>query len=145
MQILSTSQLLLGSTVLSNSGQNLYLGGGLVASQTFSKSTVLYNKDGIAGGEYKFPLWRAPFSCNVTGVHVLMISGSNATGTFNARKNFISNHLVTDLRVNSTGAWISSGVIQNSNYVAGDTLETRVIAISGTPLSLSIQVDYTSS
>jgi hypothetical protein len=44
--------------------------------------------------------------------------------------------------VNQTGSWISSGIIQNSSYAPGDSLEAQVITAGGLPLSISIQVDF---
>jgi hypothetical protein len=142
MQALSTNRLILGNSTLSNTGQSLYVNGQLTATPTFTKSTVLYNKDGIADGIYNFTSWRAPFNCTVTGVHGMIISGSVPTGVVNVSKNFSQNHLSSNLVINQTGAWISSGIIQNANYNQGDTLQFNIVAVSGSPLSLTVQVDF---
>jgi hypothetical protein len=140
MQGLSTEKLLLGDSVLSNTGQNLYLGGQPVGIPSFTKSTVFFHQTGIENRLYSFPMWRAPFNCQVTGIHGMRISGAGAT--INVRKNFISNHLISDLSLTSTGAWLSSGIIENSSYVAGDTLEGRVLSATTSPVSISIQIDF---
>ena len=141
MQALSTNKLILGTGTLSFTGNQLSIN--TTSLTDFSKSTIFYNSAGITQGiSYGFPIWRANQACQVTGIHVLMMSGTVPTGFINVRKNFTSNLLITNLRVNTTGAWISSGIIQNQNFVAGDTLEPRIISSSGTPLSISIQTDF---
>lgn len=114
-----------------------------ISNQPFTKSTIFFHQTGIENRQFNFPIWRAPFSCQITGIHGLRISGGGAT--INARKNFINSHLITDLSLVFTGNWISSGTIQNSSYVAGDILEGRILNTSGSPISVSIQIDYIKS
>jgi hypothetical protein len=145
MQGITTNKLILGSAVLSNTGQVLYLDNAPISIQSYiTKTTVFYNSAGISSGIYTFPIWRAPYDCVVTGVHGLRISGSGAL--INARRNFSNTeHLINDLSLTSTGVWISSGSILDASYSQGDTLEGVISSTTGTPLSISIQVDFIKS
>ena len=127
-----------GDVTLKQLGNSIQISGN--TTETFSKSTVFFHPTGIENNLYNFPIWRAPFACQVTGIHGLRISGAGAT--INARKNFVSSHMTTNLSLTSTGVWFSSGIISNSSYVAGDTLEGRIISATTSPVSISIQVDF---
>lgn len=104
-----------------------------------SRSTTFYNSDGIPTGSYFLPLWRAPFACTVTGVHGYIISGTNAV--INARKN-ATDLLISNMTISPTGAWVSSGIIQNSTFAAGDTLSANIVSVLNFPTSVTIQVDF---
>lgn len=138
--MISTDKITIGTGVLTSTGQYLYINDQPVGT-TFSKSTTFYNPVGISTGSYNFPIWRATSNCRITGIHGYLTSGVS-TGVINARKNKDTSHLITNLTIPQTGAWISSGIIQNSDYIMGDILEAQIITVSGLPLTFSIQVDF---
>lgn len=138
--MITTDKMTLGTGILSSTGQALFINEKPVEI-TFTKSTTFYNPLGISTGSYTFPIWRATNNCTITGIHGYLTSGVS-TGVINARKNKVSSHLITNLTIPQTGAWFSSGIIQNANYVNGDSLEVQIITISGLPMTASIQVDF---
>jgi len=138
---ISTNSILLGNQTLQASGNNLLLDGdNIIPITNFSKSTVLYNPVGIDNLIYNFPIWRAISGCTATGIHGIMVSGSQCS--ISARKNFSMDLLASDIIISQTGLWNSSGIIQNSSFIQGDTLEARVTSTSGSPISISIQIDF---
>lgn len=107
-------------------------GGGVL---TFTKSGVYFH-----GGDDDVTIWRAPFSCTVTNVRGYRTGGSAAT--INARRNGTSEHLSSDLSLGTPDVWADGGAVQNTAYVAGDSLEFRRKSATGKP-AITIQVDFT--
>ena len=139
--MITTDKLILGSSLITTTGDNLYFGGGRIPT-SFSKTAVVYNSAGISNGVYNIPIWRSTLNCIATGVAAYLVSGV-PTGQFNIIKNKTSNLLISNLPVNgTTGSWVTSGIIQNSSFVPGDTLEAKIISISGSPVSVTLQVDF---
>ena len=130
----------LGGIIIS-SGNSSSSSSSSSSTNYFAKEGNIYNSDGIPSQVYIIPLWRAQFSCTVTGVHGL-VYGSGAT--VNAIKNNSSDLLISNISsaVGNSGVWISSGIIQNSGFSAGDTLSFAVRSTTGFPQSISVQVDF---
>jgi hypothetical protein len=111
----------------------------LSLSGNLTRGTTFFNSDGIPTGAYFLPLWRAPFSCTVPGVHGYITSGTNAV--INARRNALD-LLISDMTVSPTGTWVSSGIIQNGSFVAGDTLSAEIASVKDFPVSITVQIDF---
>lgn len=84
-------------------------------------------------------VWRAPHGARVVGIRAYRVGGSGAS--INARLNSTDNHLSSNLSVSSANTWMSGGTPQNTDYDEGDTLEIRILSVSGTPSQLVVQVD----
>lgn len=67
------------------------------------------------------------------------MSGTNAL--FHCERNFLD-LTVGDITVSPTGAWVSSGIITNGSFVAGDTLLAEITSVRDFPVSVTIQVDF---
>lgn len=87
-----------------------------------------------------FCVFRAPYSCQVQSIYGKRFGGSNCF--INARKsgsNGYSFHTASNLILSSDNIWFQSNIVENTNYVVGDSLE---IIISGSGNNqISVQVD----
>jgi len=110
---------------------------GPAGSNSFSRGVSVLNPAGpldIVG-------WRAPFACTVTALRGYRVGGSGAA--VNARKAGSGTHLAANLSLDSAGAWIAGGAVQNASYAAGDTLEFMLASVAGGPSQVAIQVEFT--
>lgn len=84
---------------------------------------------------------RLPFACTLTNIRGWV---TGATGsTINARKNLTTSHLSSNLTLASAATWTDGGSITGGSYAAGDTLEFRIISVSGSPTEIAFQADFT--
>jgi hypothetical protein len=86
-------------------------------------------------------IWQATFACTVTNVRGYVVGATGST--VNARKNGTLTHLSSDLTLGSTGTWLDGGAVQNTAYVANDSMEIMLTGVGGSPTELAIQVDLT--
>lgn len=123
-------------TALSNNTNCLFI---FIATGT---GVLIFTKSGVYfhGGDDDVTIWRAPFACTVTNVRGYRKGGSAAT--INARRNGTSEHLSSDLSLGTPDVWADGGAVQNTAYVAGDSLEFRRKSATGKP-AITIQVDFT--
>jgi hypothetical protein len=63
----------------------------------------------------------------------------------NARKAGAGTHLAAALSLDSAGAWLAGGAVENADYAAGDTLEFMLVSVAGGPGQVAIQVDFARS
>jgi hypothetical protein len=96
-----------------------------VASRTFAKGGTLKNASAAADAV----VWEAPFAATLLAVRGVRVGGTAAT--VNARKNFTSEHLASDLSLPAAQTVYDGGAVQNASYAAGDILEARVKSVSG--------------
>ena len=86
-------------------------------------------------------IWRAPWAATLTALHAYQVGGT--TVNVNARLNGASEHLAADMAV-AAGAWVTAGALQNTAYVAGDSLEVRLkAALVGVPVQVAFQLEFT--
>ena len=82
--------------------------------------------------------WRAPFACTVTNVRAYLVGGTNAV--INAQHNGVD--LVGDLTDSSAGSWQDAGTITGTAAMSvGDTITLEIVSVSGSPTSVTIQVE----
>lgn len=114
-----------------------------ISSKVDCQSTLIESKGGVIldpSGARDVVVWRAPFACTATAVRAYTTGGTSAN--VNARKNGTSALLASDLTANA-GTWTSNTTLQNASFVAGDSLEIRLISLSGSPTAVAIQVECT--
>jgi hypothetical protein len=80
-----------------------------------------------------------PYACTARSLHVWLEDGTSVD--VNAHKNGSSQMLASDLQTTSTGAWVTSGALQNNTFAPGDWLEIEWAAVSGT-VTHSVVVVY---
>lgn len=85
-------------------------------------------------------IWYANVACTVTAIRAYTTGGTSAN--INARKNGSSALLAGDLTANA-GAWTSTTTIQNASFSVADSLEVRLISLSGSPTAVAFQVECT--
>ena len=107
-----------------------------------SKTLVIAGTPTIQAADViTYPMWRIPFPVTASLISVystgsLLTSGSQV----NASKNS-SLLLATPLAL--TGSrWVSSSVLQNQNFVAGDILSFNFLSLTGSLTSVIVQVDF---
>lgn len=104
---------------------------------TFSRGGVVISPNGAAN----YVVWRAPFACTVIAVKGYRVGGGSAT--INAQKNGSLTHLASNYTITVAGAWEDAGAVQNTGYVAGDSLEIMITGLSApNPSQVAIQVDF---
>jgi len=128
-------------------------GGGVTSVNSMTGAIVISAGTGISvsagGGTVTITLLPLAFArggtlltpsapINVRG-YVVGATGS----TVNARKNGTLTHLSSDLTLGSTGTWLDGGAVQNTAYVANDSMEIMLTGVGGSPTELAIQVDLT--
>jgi hypothetical protein len=88
-----------------------------------------------------YPMWRIPFPVTASLISVYSTGSLLASGSqVNASKNS-SLLLATPLAL--TGSrWVSSSVLQNQNFVAGDILSFNFLSLTGSLTSVIVQVDF---
>jgi len=127
-------------SLLSNQGETVGFDGVnpvALPAPTFYKGGVLINPS--APGDVI--IWRAAWAATLTALRAYQLGGT--TVNVNARRNGTSEHLAADLAV-AAGAWTSAGAVQNTAYVAGDSLELRLKApLVGLPTEVAIQLEFT--
>jgi hypothetical protein len=84
-------------------------------------------------------VWEAPYPCTVIAVRGLRVNGGTGA-TVNARRNFTSEHLASDLSLPTTGTVYDGGTPQNTAYVAGDILEARIKSVSGGSCDITVLI-----
>lgn len=122
--------LITGSLIVSGSG-----GGGV-----FSKTVTIADEASMSfSASYK--AWRAPFPCSVVAVYGIRQKGGAAqVNAFRSSSAGISAHVSTNITLTNADLW-TAGSIQNTDYVAGDTLLVHLSASAGNT-QLTCQVDY---
>ena len=147
----STSSLnVTGSINVSGSGVINNLTASYAATASFattvipitSKTLVIAGTPTIQAADViTYPMWRIPYPVTASLISVystgsLLTSGSQV----NASKNS-SLLLATPLTL--TGSrWVSSSVLQNQNFVAGDILSFNFLSLTGSLTSVIVQVDF---
>lgn len=111
-------------------------GSGSLVGSVDTKGGVILDPSGARD----IVIWRAPFTCTVSAVRGYTTGGTSAN--INARKNGTDSLLSSDLTA-VAGAWTSQTTIQNANFAIGDSLEIRLISLSGSPTAVAIQVECT--
>lgn len=106
------------------------------------KQTRPFSKGGsiVSPDVGNFVIWRADTACTVTSVIGYRVGGNGAT--INARLNGSSNHLASAVSLASANTWTDGGAVQNTAYVAGDTLEIMIVSLDGTPTQIYIEVNF---
>ncbi|NIN66091.1 MAG: hypothetical protein GTO63_15630 [Anaerolineae bacterium] len=84
-------------------------------------------------------VWEAPYDATVIAVRGLRVNGGTGA-TVNARRNFTSEHLASDLSLPTTGTVYDGGTPQNTAYVAGDILEARIKSVSGGSCDITVLI-----
>lgn len=86
-------------------------------------------------------VWRAPWSCTLASFRAYQLAGGSVN--VNARRNGTAEHLAADLNV-PPAAWTTAGAVQNTTYVAGDSLEFRLKApLVGLPIEVAFLLEFT--
>lgn len=85
--------------------------------------------------------WTAPFACTVTAVKAFAKGGTNAV--INAWRNQASNFLSSNLTVGTMNTWTDGGAVQNTAIAVGDSIEIKLVSISGAITEVDIQVNLT--
>jgi len=83
-----------------------------------------------ASGASDAIVWEAPYDATVIAVRGIRLNGGSGA-TVNARRNFVDEHLASDLSLPTLGTVYDGGAVQNTAYVAGDILEARIKSVSG--------------
>ncbi|WP_326742590.1 hypothetical protein [Streptomyces sp. NBC_01768] len=109
----------------------------LASASTISKSIVV-----APGATGTYPIWRAPRECTITAVHGYRVGGTGAS--INATVDTV-NVLSTDLSLSTASTWLSGPTVATPTIPQGATLMLAVRAASGSPTSVSVQVDITIS
>ena len=52
-----------------------------------------------------------------------------------------ANHVSADISLATNDLWVAAGAVQNTDYVAGDSLEL-IISGTGQPNAVAVQVDF---
>ena len=112
------------------------------ASITFSRGGTIVNTIDFISA-INTVVWRAPYACTVTNVRGYRVGGTGAT--INARLNGTDNHLASALSLVNAATWYDGGAVQNTTYVAGDTLEIMVVSVAGNITQIAVQVDFIKS
>jgi len=84
-------------------------------------------------------VWEAPYAATVIAVRGIRINGGTGA-TVNARRNFTSEHLASDLSLPTQGTVYDGGAVQNAAYSAGDILEARIKSVSGGNCDISVLI-----
>lgn len=100
---------------------------------TFS---VMMSLTGDTIGSY--PIYYAPQAYTITAVRGIRVGGTGAT--INAQNNG-SDIATVDLSLTSAGTWMAAPALQNVGLSAGASLSLEVASASGTPTSVTVQVD----
>jgi len=82
-------------------------------------------------------VWEAPFAATVVSVRAVRLNGGTGA-TVNARRNYVDEHLASDLSLPTLGVTEDGGAVQNTAYVADDILEARVKSTAGSPSDITI-------
>jgi hypothetical protein len=113
--------------------------GGPGGSSTFSKGGVFL--DPILPTDTV--IWRADAAYTVTNVRAYLSGVSPCSASINTRVNSSAN-LTSNLFVTTSGNWwVGPGVI-NAAVASGDSLEIRLLSLSGSVKYVNIQVDLSS-
>ncbi len=127
------------SSGISGTGGSGISGNGITV---FSKGGVIYKSTGISE-TVNLIAWYATQACTATNVRGYL-SGSTTGSTINARKNGVSKHLGTNFALSASETWLNGGSLSSGTtaYAIGDKLEIMITSISGTPLEIAVQVDF---
>jgi hypothetical protein len=116
---------------------------GATGSGVFARGGTFINSTGLSTGNVI--VWRAPFSCTVTGLYGYRVGGTGAT--VNAGKGTTASPtspiLASDLSLSSSEAWTSGGAVQNTAFVANDPLVIELTGVTGSVTEIGIQVEFT--
>lgn len=115
--------------------------GGSGSGGSSSFTGLVESKGGVIldpSGARDIVVWRAPAACTVIAVRGYTTGGTSAD--INARKNGTDALLAADLTA-AAGSWTSQTTIQNASFAIGDSLEIRLISLSGSPTAVAIQVE----
>ena len=107
------------------------------------QATLIESKGAVIldpSGARDVVVWRAPYACTASAVRGYTTGGTSAD--INARKNGTDALLAADLTA-TAGSWTSNTTLQNASFAAGDSLEVRLISLSGSPTAVAIQVECT--
>lgn len=116
---------------------------GATGSGVFARGGTFVNATTLSAGNAI--VWRAPFSCTVTGLYGYRVGGTGATvnagkGTTASPTNPI---LSSDLSLSSAETWTSGGAVQNTAFASGDPLIIELVTVTGSVTEAAIQVEFT--
>lgn len=89
-------------------------------------------------------VWRANGSYTISAVRAYLSGTTAASASINTRVNS-SNNLSSNLFVTTSGNWWEGDTPINTAVSAGDSLEIRLLSLSGSVKYVNIQVDLSSS
>jgi len=131
------------SAVVSGSGVSITItsgSGGPGGSSTFSKGGVfldpIFPTDTV--------IWRSDGSYTLTNVRGYLSGATPCSASINTRVNSSAN-LSSNLFITTSGNWWVGDTPINTSVVAGDSLEIRLLSLSGSVKYVNIQVDLSSS
>lgn len=87
-------------------------------------------------------VWMAPFACTVTAIKGYQDTGTGST--VNAFKGSLASPTLfrsASLSIASADAVVDGGAVQNTSVSAGDKIYMRLVAVSGSPNELIIQLN----
>lgn len=130
------------SVVTSGSGVTVTVSSSLSAqgSSTFSKGGVfldpIFPTDTV--------IWRSDGSYTLTNVRGYLSGATPCSASINTRVNSSAN-LSSNLFITTSGNWWVGDTPINTSVVAGDSLEIRLLSLSGSVKYVNIQVDLSSN
>jgi hypothetical protein len=84
-------------------------------------------------------MFRPPYPVTITAVRIYRAGGTAGTV---AIKNAAADVLAAPL-ASSTDAWASNTTVQNAAVPAGTSVSAVLAGVTGTPTSITVQIDYT--
>jgi hypothetical protein len=84
-------------------------------------------------------MFRPPYPITITTVRAYRAGGT--AGTVQIKNN--TSDVVAAPLASATDAWAASSGVQNAAVPAGTTVSAVVAGVTGSPTSLTVQVDYT--
>lgn len=106
---------------------------------TMSRGGTIFNSSGITNNA-SYTVWRSPSSATVLGLYVYKDGASGSNTPINVWKNTSATPLTaSNYNLTSTGSWVQVTSLQNTTFVAGDSLILLVSSSSAT--GVSVQVD----
>lgn len=103
--------------------------------QAFSKGGVV-----LSPAAQTIVIWRAPFSCTVTGVRAYQDVGSGSVLTAYINQTDL---LSTDVAISAAATWQDGGALAKTDVSEGDSIAIKIVSVAGSPNYISVQVEFT--
>lgn len=89
-------------------------------------------------------VWVVDAACTVTAVKGLIrgATGSTVNAT-RIRSGSSADLLGTDITLSSADTVTDGGAVQNASLQAGDIVQTKIVGLSGSPTSVTVQINLT--